>query len=56
MSWVLCGTEDDIAPLSVIHSLRKKDIGFFDICRVGSDGEMNSVDGVNSTERTALLR
>ena len=56
MSWVLCGTEDDIALLSVIHCLRKKDIAFFDICRVGYDGETNSVDGVNSTKRTALLR
>ena len=56
MSLVLCGTEDDIALLSVIHWLRKKDIAFLDICHVGSDGETNSVDGVNSTERTALLR
>ena len=56
MSWALCGTEDDTAMLSVIKCLRKNDIAFFDICHVGSDGETNSLDGVNSTERAALLR
>ena len=56
MSWALGGTEDDTAPLSVINCLRKNDIAFFDIGRVGSDGETNSLDGVNSTERAALLR
>ena len=55
MSWALGGTEDDTAPLSVINCLRKNDIAFFDICRVGSDGETNSADGVNSTERTANI-
>ena len=55
MSWALGGTKDDTAPLSVINCLRKNDI-FFDIVRLGSDGEMNSLDGVNSTERAALLR
>ena len=56
MSWAPGGTEDDTALLSVIKCLRKNDIAFFDICRVGSDGETKSVEGVNSTERTALLR
>ena len=56
MSWALGGTEDDTAPLSVIKCLRKNDIAFFDIGRVGSDTETNSLDGVNSTERAALLR
>ena len=56
MSWALGGTKDDTAPLSVINCQRKNDIAFFDIVRLGSDGEMNSLDGVNSTERAALLR
>ena len=56
MSWVRCGTKDDTAPLSVINCLRKNDIAFFDVVRLGSDGETNRLDGVNSTERTALLR
>ena len=56
MSWALGGTEDDTAPLSVINCLRKNDIAFFDIGHVGSDGETNSLEGVNSTERAALLR
>ena len=56
MSWVLCGTKDDTAPLSVINSLRKNDIAFFDVVRLVSDGETNTLDGVNSTERAALLR
>ena len=56
MSWVLCGTKDDTAPLSVINSLRKNDIAFFEVVRLGSDRETNRLDGVNSTERAALLR
>ena len=56
MSWVRCGTKDDTAPLSMINCLRKNDIAFFDVGRLGSDGETNRVDGVNSTERAALLR
>ena len=56
MSWVLCGTKDDTTPLSVINCLRKNDIAFFDIDRLGSDGETNRLAGVNSTERAALLR
>ena len=56
MSWVRCGTKDDTAPLSVINFLRKNDIAFFDVVRLGSDGETNRQDGVNSTERAALLR
>ena len=51
-----CGTKDDIAPLSVMNCLRKNDIAFFDRVRVGSNGETNSLDGVNSTEREAHLR
>ena len=51
-----CGTKDDTAPLSVMNCLRKNDIAFFDIVRLGSDGETNSLDGVNSTERAAHLR
>ena len=51
-----CGTKDDIAPLSVMHCLRKNDIAFFDRVRAGSNGETNSLDGVNSTERAAHLR
>ena len=51
MSWALGGTKDDTAPLSVINCLRKNDI-----VHLGSDGEMNSLDGVNSRERAALLR
>ena len=54
MSWGPCGTQNDTAPLSVINCLRKNDIAFFDIVRLGSDGETNSLDGVNSTERAAL--
>ena len=56
MSWALGGTKDDTAPLSVINCLRKNDIAFFNLVRLGSDGETNSLDGVNSTERAALLR
>ena len=56
MSWVHCGTKDDTALLSVNNCLRKNDIAFFDIVRLGSDGETNRLDGVNSTERAALLR
>ena len=56
MSWVRCGTKDDTALLSVINFLRKNDIAFFDVVRLGSDGETNRLDGVNSTERAALLR
>ena len=56
MSWALGGIKDDTAPLSVIICLRKNDIAFFDIVRLGSDGETNSLYGVNSTERAALLR
>ena len=56
MSWALGGTEDDTDPLSVINCRRKNDIAFFDILRLGSDGETKSLDGVNSTERAALLR
>ena len=56
MSWVRCGTKHDTAPLSVINFLRKNDIAFFDVVRLGSDGETNRLDGVNSTERAALLR
>ena len=56
MSWALGGTEDDTAPLSVINCRRKNDIALFDIVLLGSDGETNSLDGVNSTERAALLR
>ena len=56
MSWALGGTEDDTAQLSVINCLRKNDIALFDRCHVGSDGETNSLYGVNSTERAALLR
>ena len=55
MSWAIGGTKDDTAPLSVINCLRKN-IAFFDIVRLGSNGETNSLDGVNSTERAALLR
>ena len=51
-----CGTKDDIAPLSVMNCLRKNDIAFFDRVRVGSNGETNSLNGVNSTERAAHLR
>ena len=51
-----CGTKDDTAPLSVMNCLRKNDIAFFNIVRLGSDGETNSLDGVNSTERAAHLR
>ena len=56
MSWVRCGTKDDTAPLSVINCRRKNDIAIFDVVRLGSDGETNRLDGVNSTERAALLR
>ena len=56
MSWALGGTEDDTVPLSVINCLRKNDIACFDIGHVGSDGETNSLEGVNSTERAARLR
>ena len=56
MSWVPCGSKDDTAPLSVINCLRKNDIAFFDIVRLESDGETNSLDGVNSAERAAHLR
>ena len=48
--------QDDTAPLSVMNRLRKNDIAFFDRVRVGSNGETNSLDGVNSTERAAHLR
>ena len=48
--------QDDTAPLSVMNCLRKNDIAFFDRIRVGSNGETNSLDGVNSTERSAHLR
>ena len=56
MSWALGGTEDDTAPLSVISWRRKNDIAFFDIDRLGSDGETNSLFGVNPGERAARLR
>ena len=56
MSWALGGTEDDTTPLSVISWRRKNDIAFFDIDLVGSDGETNSLDGVDSAERAARLR
>ena len=56
MSCVCYGTKDNTAPLSVIKCLRKNDIAFFDVVRLGSDGETNRLDGVNSTERAALLR
>ena len=56
MSWALGGAEDDTAPLSVISWRRKNGIAFFDIDLLGSDGETNSLDGVNSDERAARLR
>ena len=56
MSWALGGTEDDTAPLSVISWRRKNDTAFFDIDRLGSDGETNSLFGVNPGERAACLR
>ena len=58
MSWALGGTEDDTAPLSVISWRRKNDIAlaFFDIDLLGSDGETNSLFGVNPGERAARLR
>ena len=48
--------QDDTAPLSVMNRLWKNDIAFFDRVRVGSNGETNSLDGVNSAERSAHLR
>ena len=56
MSWALGGTQDDTAPLLVISWRRKNDIAFFDIVLLGSDGETNSLDGVDSAERAARLR
>ena len=50
-----CGTKMT-QPLSVMNRLRKNDIAFFDRVRVGSNGETNSLDGVNSAERPAHLR
>ena len=43
-----CETKNDIAPLSVMNCLRKNDIAFIDRVRVGSNGETNSLEGVNS--------
>ena len=56
MSWALGGAEDDTAPFSVISWRRKNDIAFFDIDLLGSDGETNSLDGVDSDERAVRLR
>ena len=56
MSWALGGAEDDTAPFLVISWRRKNDIAFFDIDLLGSDGETNSLDGVDSDERAVCLR
>ena len=40
----------------MMNRLRKNDIAFFDRVRVGSNGETNSLNGVNSAERSAHLR
>ena len=55
MSWVPVEPKMT-APLSEMNCLRKNNIAFFDRVRVGSNGETNSLDGVNSTERAAHLR
>ena len=53
MSWAIGGTKDDTAQFSVINCLRKNDIAFFDIVRLGSDGKTNSLDGVNSNRASS---
>ena len=56
MSLALGEAEDDTAPFSVISWRRKNDIALFDIDLLGSDGEANSLDGVDSDERAVRLR
>ena len=56
MSLALGGDEDDTAPFSVISWQRKNDIVLLDIDLLGSDGEANSLDGVDSDEPAVRLR